>query len=321
MPKDVVRVGLIGAGSIAQIAELPGLVAIPGVEIAGVVTKTEESAERNLERWPITRAYGSAEEMVNEADLDALFVLTPKGLHTQFVELGLQSGLDVFCEKPLTTSLDEARHLVELADETGQLLMVAFNRRYSEVYLRAREQFADGYPQFVIAQKNREGSEYRATIENAIHMIDLLRWFCGEPEEVTAHSIAPKPYEEDGVMALIRFNTGSIGVLAGIRSAGEWDERLEAYGDLKTVRVITPDSVAVTHKGETCTIEMRPRALGWVEATQTLGFAPEVKHFIECVRERRQPLTNGLEALRTQALVEEILRAANLPLEDDPNRK
>lgn len=320
MSTNAVRVGLIGAGSIAQIAELPGLAALPGVEIAGVVTKTEESANRNLERWPIERAYTSAEEMVAEANLDALFVLTPKGLHTRFVELGLQSGLDVFCEKPLTTSISESRRLVELADETGQLLMVAFNRRYAEVYLRAREQFAGGHPQFVVAQKNREGSEYRATIENAIHMIDLLRWFCGEPEEVTAHSIAPNPYEEDGVMALIRFDTGAIGVLAGIRSAGEWDERLEAYGGLKTVRVITPDSVSVTNSGQTCTIEMRPRAFGWVEATQTLGFAPEVKHFIECIRERRQPRTNGLEALRTQELVEEILRAAHLPLEDDPAR-
>lgn len=321
MPGNAVRVGLVGAGSIAQIAELPGLVALPGVEIAGVVTSSREQSEDNCKRWPIEHAYDSAEEMIEEANLDALFVLTPKQIHTPFVELGLTSGLDVFCEKPLTTSLDEARHLVDLAEQTGQLLMVAFNRRYAEVYEKARAEFAGSYPQFVIAQKNREGSEYRATIENAIHMIDLLRWFCGEPEEVTAHAIAPNPYEEDGVMALIRFNTGSIGTLAGIRSAGEWDERLEAYGGLKTVRVITPDSVSVTENRETRTIEMRPRAFGWVEATQTLGFAPEVKHFIECVRERRQPRTNGLEALRTQELVEEILRAANLPLEDDPGRE
>ena len=316
MTDKIVRVGLVGAGSIAQIAEFPGLVAEPGVEIAGVVTRTPESSERNLARWPIERAYSSTEEMIAEANLDALFVLTPKGIHTPFVELGLKSGLDIFCEKPLATRGEEARYLADLADETGQLLMVAFNRRYSEVYITAREQFGDGHPQFVVAEKNREGSEYRATLENAIHMIDLLRWFCGEAEEVTAHAIAPDPYQEDGLMALIRFNTGSIGSLVAVRSAGEWDERLEAYGDLTTVRVITPDSIAVVKEGVTSTIEMRPRALGWVEATQTLGFGPEVSHFIECVRQRKQPFTNGRDALRTQELVEEILRAAGLPLED-----
>jgi virulence factor len=311
-----IRVGLVGAGDIAQVAELPALAAEPGVKIAGVVTDSEESASRNLARWPIERAYGSIEEMIAEARLDALFVLTPKYMHTRFVEMGLTSGLDVFCEKPLATSLEEARYMADLADRTGQLLMVAFNRRYAEVYRLARQHFGDDHPQFVVAQKNRTGSEYRATLENAIHMIDLLRWFCGEPEQLTAHTIAPDPYQEDGTMALIRFSTGSIGTLVAARTAGEWDERLDAYGGLSSVRVTAPDSVAISQGGETHTVEMRPRAFGWAQATVTMGFGPEVSHFIECVRERRRPLTDGHEAVRTQELVEEILAAAGLPLED-----
>jgi virulence factor len=313
---DKIRVGLVGSGNIAQIAELPGLVALPDVTIAGIVTASREESLSNKARWPIESVYDSADEMIEEAGLDCLFVLTPKKYHTPFVEMGLKAGLDVFCEKPLTTKIEEARYLVDLAEETGQLLMVAFNRRYSEVYVKARQVFEEKRPQFVVAQKNREGSEYRATIENAIHMIDLLRWFCGEPVEVTAHAIAPDPYQEDGTMAMIKFDSGSIGVLVAARSAGEWDERLEAYGDLTTVRVVTPDSVTVIREGESRMTEMRPHALGWVEATQTLGFAPEVKHFIECVRTRQQPLTNGLEGLRTQELVDEILRSAGLPLDD-----
>ena len=313
---DNIRVGLVGCGSIAQIAELPSLVLLPDVKIAGVVTASREESLCNMDRWPIQTVYDTVDEMIEEANLDCLFVLTPKNIHTPFVEKGLKAGLDVFCEKPLTTNIKEARYLVELAEDTGKLLMVAFNRRYAEVYVKARQVFEEKRPQFVVAQKNREGSEYRATIENAIHMIDLLRWFCGEPEEVTAHAIAPDPYQEDGTMAMIRFDSGAIGALIAARSAGEWDERLEAYGDLTTVRVITPDSVTVIRDGESRMIEMRPHALGWVEATITLGFSPEVNHFIECVRERRQPLTNGEDALRTQELVEEILRSAGLPLDD-----
>lgn len=314
--KREIRVGLVGAGNIAQVAELPALAAEPGVTIAGMVTQSEESARHNLARWPVERAYGSIEEMIAEARLDALFVLTPKYIHTPFVELGLTSGLDVFCEKPLSTSLKEARYVADLSDQTGQLLMVAFNRRYSEVYRLARQHFGDGHPQFCVAQKNRSGSEYRATLENAIHMIDLLRWFCGEPEQVTAHTIAPDSYQEDGTMALIRFNTGSIGTLVASRTAGEWDERLDAYGGLTSVRVTAPDTVAISQGGETRLVEMRPRAFGWAQATVTMGFAPEVSHFVECVRERRRPLTDGHEAVRTQELVEEILKQAGLPLED-----
>lgn len=316
MSKEVIRVGLVGAGSIAQVAELPALAAEPGVEIVGVVTKTAESAQRNVTRWPIERAYDSVDEMIAAANLDALFVLTPKGLHTPFVRQGLESGLDVFCEKPLTTDLQEARELAALADKTGQLLMVGFNRRYAEVYETSRELFGTERPQFVVAQKNRPGSEYRATLENAIHMIDLLRWFCGEAEEVTAHTIAPDPYAEDGIMALIRFDSGSVGTLVGARSAGEWDERLDAYGKLSSVRVVAPDSVAVSENGETRLIEMRPRAFGWAEVNTTIGFGPEVSHFVTCVHQRKQPRTSGHEAVRTQELVDEILRQAGLPLED-----
>ncbi|MBF6612831.1 MAG: Gfo/Idh/MocA family oxidoreductase [Chloroflexi bacterium] len=319
MDAHQIRVGLVGAGNIAQVAELPALAAEPGVRIAGVVTQVPDNAYRNMERWPIEQVYSSSEEMIGEARLDALFVLTPKYNHTRFVELGLSSGLDVFCEKPLSTSLEEARHVADLADQTGRLLMVAFNRRYAEVYKTARRHFGEGHPQFCVAQKNRTGSEYRATLENAIHMIDLLRWFCGEAEQVTAHTIAPDPYQEDGTMALIRFNTGAIGTLVAARTAGEWDERLDAYGGATSVRVTAPDTVATSAGGETRIVEMRPRAFGWAQATTTMGFAPEVHHFIECVRERRQPLTDGREAVRTQELVEEILRQAGLPLEDHPD--
>lgn len=316
MESRIIRVGLVGAGSIAQIAELPGLMAEPGVKIAGVVTRTSETAARNLERWPIERAYASVEQMIEQAKLDALFVLTPKYLHTPFVEMGLKAGLDVFCEKPLATTLEEARALANLADQTKQLLMVGFNRRYAEVYALARQQFQDNEIKFCVAQKNRVGAEYRATLENAIHMIDLLRWFCGEPETVTAHAVAPDPYKEDGTMALIRFAGGAIGTLVAARCAGEWDERLEAYGNLTSARVTAPDQVAISKNGETRVIEMRPRAQGWAQVNKTRGFGPEVAHFIQCVRERKKPLTDGHEAVRTQEFVDLILSKAGLPLQD-----
>jgi virulence factor len=316
MTKQIIRVGLVGAGSIAQIAELPALSAENGVEIAGVVTAHSESAVRNLKRWPILRAYDSVEEMIAGAKLNALFVLTPKKIHTPFICQGLEAGLDVFTEKPLTTRLSEAQEVVDLAEQASKILMVGFNRRYAEVYERARAEFGDEHPQFIVAQKNRPGSEYRATLENAIHMIDLLRWFCGEAEEVTAYTNAPDPYAEDGTMALIRFNTGSIGALVAARTAGEWDERLDAYSALKSVRVVAPDTVAVSAKGHTTLTEMRPRAYGWAEVNRTMGFGPEVSHFIDCVRHRRQPRTPGWDALRTQVLVDEILHAAGLPLDD-----
>lgn len=313
---EQLRVGLIGAGAIAQIAELPALAALPSVSIAGIVTATEQSAVRTLAQWPVERAYPSLEAMIDDACLDALFVLTRKADHTPFVETGLRAGLDVFCEKPLASSLNEARHMAAVADETGQLLMVGFNRRYAEVYERAHEQFSAQPVRMCVAQKNRPGSEYRATLENGIHMVDLLRWFCGEAVDVAAHSVAPDPWQEEGTAALIRFDSGAIGVFVAARCAGEWDERLDVYGGLTSARIVAPDSIAVARDGTTTLVEMRPRAMGWAQVTRTMGFGPEVEHFVECVRERRQPLTNGADAVKTQQLMERIIEAAGLPTGD-----
>ena len=314
--QNPVRIGLVGAGAIAQVAELPSLAARTDVRLVGLVSRNPERAAANLRRWPIERAYPSLEMMMDEARPDALVVLTPKHDHTPFVRAALEAGIDVFCEKPLASSLAEAQEMARLADDRGRILMVGFNRRYAETYVRARERFTSEAPRFVVAQKNRAGSEYRATLENAIHMVDLLRWFCGEAIDVTAHAIAPDPYVEDGLAALIRFDSGAIGVLVAARCAGEWDERLEAYGDKTTVRVIAPDRVSSAEDGVTQVVELRPRALGWQQATEALGFAAEMDHFINCVRERKEPLTSGRDAVMTQELTEQVISVAGLPTAD-----
>ncbi len=193
--------------------------------------------------------YDSLEAMIDDGDIDAVVVVTPKQDHTRFVETAIEAGFDVFCEKPLATSFADAQRVADLAQQRPRILMVGFNRRYAEVSARARAVFADAPPCFVVPQKDRPGSEYRATFENSIHMVDLLRWFCGEAVEVTAHRIATDPYAEEGTAALIRVD--------GARSRSSWrpgarasgDERLEAYGELTTVRVVAPDTVSVARDG------------------------------------------------------------------------
>lgn len=310
------RVGLVGAGAIAHLAHLPALTADPGVSLAGVVTGSSEETSRVTARWPFERAYESAADLVEGASLDALFVLTPKHAHVEYVRLGLDAGLDVFCEKPLASTAADANALAAAADAAAGHLMVGFNRRYAPVYQQAREVFAARPPEFVVGQKNRVGTEYRATLENGIHMIDLLRWFCGEAIDVVATAHAPDPYHESGTAAMVRFDTGATALFLASRSAGEWDERLEAYGDSTTVRVVAPDEMAVVRDDVTAVRQRRAAANGWADITETAGFAPAVRHFLECVRSRERPLTDAREAARSQALMERVLTTAGLPTLD-----
>ncbi len=321
MNTNRLRVGVIGAGNIATIAQLPTLVQRDDVELTALVSRREDPSSL-VRRWGFNAAYKTVEEMLAAQELDAVFVLTPRSEHAHAVELCLNRDVDVFCEKPLAPATDEAEHLADLADERGRILMVDFNRRYAPVYTAGREAFGDKGATFCVAQKNRPGSEYRATFENAIHMVDLLRWYCGgDPEHVAAHAAGEDPWEEDGIAATIRFSTGNTGVLMAARTAGAWNEKLDAYGDGKTVEVRAPETVSATINGVTTSRELSAEAYGWATATDTLGFSAAVHHFLDRVADRAQPLTSGREAVRTQRLLDQILAAAGLPTEEQAGRE
>ncbi|RAX16331.1 gfo/Idh/MocA family oxidoreductase [Pseudarthrobacter sp. AG30] len=321
MTNNRLRVGVIGAGNIASIAQLPTLVQRNDVELAALVSRREDPSNL-VRRWGFNAAYRTPEDMLAAQELDAVFVLTPRSEHAHAVQLCLSRDVDVFCEKPLAPATDEAERLADLADERGRILMVDFNRRYAPVYTAGREVFGDKGATFCVAQKNRPGSEYRATFENAIHMVDLLRWYCGgEPVDVAAHAAGEDPWEEDGLAATIRFSTGNTGVLMAARTAGAWNEKLDAYGDGKTVEVRAPETVSTTISGITTSRELSAEAYGWATATDTLGFSAAVHHFLDRVADRAQPLTSGREAVRTQRLLDQILAAAGLPTEEQTGRE
>jgi virulence factor len=314
------RVGVVGAGNIAAVAQLPSLVAREDVELATLVSRRADPSPI-VQRWGFGKAVSTVEEAL-DGGLDALFVLTPRSEHVAAVEAGLRAGVDVFCEKPLATRAADAVALADLADDTGRILMVGLNRRYAPVYAAGREAFGESGATFCVAQKNRNGSEYRATFENSIHMVDLLSWYCGgEPVSVTAHAAGDDPWQEDGLAATVNFDNGNTGVLVAARSAGGWEESLDAYGNATSVHIEAPERIAVTREGVTTTREMRAEAYGWATATETFGFRASVDHFLDRVRDRAQPLTSGREAARTQLLLDRILQAAGLPTEEQPGRE
>lgn len=316
-----IRVGVVGAGNIASIAQLPTLVQRDDVDLRALVSRRDDPTPVQR-RWGFDTVYRTVDEMVAHEDLDAVFVLTPRSEHVAGVESALRAGVDVFCEKPLATSTADAVRLAELADAHRRILMVGLNRRFAPVYVAARAAFGESGATFCVAQKNRPGSEYRATFENAIHMVDLLRWFCGgDVVDVSASAAGTDPWEEDGAAALIRFSTGNTGVLMAARTAGAWSEKLDAYGQMRSAEVIAPDSVAVTVDGVRTVRSMSPEAFGWATATETFGFAGAVRHFLDRVRDRQQPLTSGWEAVKTQQLLDRILTVSGLPTHEQEGRQ
>ncbi len=307
------RVAVLGAGTIARAIHLPILRRLEGVEVVGVADP--RPAGRAVAASLGLPAFDDLERCLEATAPDCAFVLTPKETHAELAGRCLARGLDVFCEKPLALRLDEAEAAVTAAEQAGRLLMVGFNRRFAPVYERARAAFAERRLDVCLAVKNRPGTEYRASLENAIHMVDLLRWFCGEASAVSAEAQhAGDPFRETSLVATIRFASGALGCLVANRSTSHWVERLECYGSGWSAVVGCPDWVRIGHDGVEELTEMTAQAMGWAAVEDKMGFRQEVEHFVACVRARREPRTSGRAVLGTHRLMHELLVAAGLPV-------
>ena len=305
----MIRVAVIGAGSIARSVHLPILLESE-CRIESVISKTAKTAHEVARRFSIPRVLDS----VDAVDADCVFVLTPKDTHAEITIPLLEKHIPVFLEKPMATTLSDAERLVETAERTKTLLMIGFNRRYMPVHEALKAEWSDRPPDVIVAEKNRPGTEYRATLENAIHMVDLLRWVCGEAVEVSASSQFDDPYRETSCLAQIRFPQ-TLATLVANRSCGQWMERVASYGGGKSVVVDAPERVTVTVMGgrEALETSLTPLSMGWASVLDRLGFRQEVADFFRALRHGGTVRTPARDALDTHRLTHRILEAAGLP--------
>jgi|LSQX01.1.fsa_nt_gb virulence factor len=308
------KVGVIGTGQIAQIAHFPVLAALPDVKISAILSGHYENAQMAKEQYGAEKACRTLDEFLS-TEMDCAVLLTPKTVRKAYLPPLIANGLDVLCEKPLSTTLAECEYLADLSAKSGKIVMVAFNRRFAPANRKSIEAFhvSGKQPHMVIANKSREFKEYRGTLENAIHMVDLLRYYLGECDYVEARAKFTDPFFEDLCTAHLGFENGATGLLAASREAGQWREQVEIYGEnmtavsdnLDSYKVIYPDR----EEGQTFT----PLNQGWCTVVNRLGFEDCIKHFFHCVRTRETPLTSAEDAYKTHELMDRILKAAGLP--------
>ena len=312
MSRNKLRVGVIGVGYVASNNFLPVFPRFDDVELSGIMANHLESAKKAQRLCGAQQVVQSLEELV-KLDLDCAFVLTPKACHAEQISFLLKAGIDVYSEKPMATTLKDADHMAELSEQTGRKLMIGFNRRYAPVCQKAKEVYTDILPDVIIGQKNRPATEYHATLENAIHIVDLMRFYGGEVKEVHAISKFTDPDYESFTTAQLLFESGASGMLIADRSSGQWEENIEIHGGNRSVFIKMPDSITITDAEEQHTTEMTPLAMGWARSEDKLGFSYAIRHFLDCVKEDRVPLTNAVDAYKTHELLDRILRSAGLP--------
>jgi predicted dehydrogenase len=246
---DKLRIGIIGSGGIAQGCHMRGYATMPEqCEMVAVCDVNPETAQAAAEKYNVSKTYTDYRQMIAEQNLDAVSVATPNAYHMQPTIDALQAGLHVICEKPLAMNADEARKMCAVARESGKILQVALQQRFSGsarfmkqyieaghmgdiYYARAQALRRRGVPAWgVFIDKEKQGGG--PLIDIGVHILDFTLFLMGYPKPVSASgktwdTLGKNPdlvnpwgeYDrskftvEDFAVGLIKFDNGSVVVL------------------------------------------------------------------------------------------------------------
>ncbi|HEX5594954.1 MAG TPA: Gfo/Idh/MocA family oxidoreductase [Micromonosporaceae bacterium] len=219
------RVGLVGAGNVAS-RHARVLAGFDDVELVGVTDVMPEAAHRLADEHG-TRVFDSVEALIG-AGLDAVYVCVPPFAHGAAEEAVLHARIPLFVEKPVAADLETALRIDALIAQRDVLTAVGHHWRYLTVVDRARELLADRPVRLVNGvwldrvppvqwwtRRDRSGGP---VVEQAAHVLDLIRLLAGEVSQVAAFGDGSPPLVDgadiDGAtVAALRFTDGAVGTL------------------------------------------------------------------------------------------------------------
>ncbi|NHN30444.1 Gfo/Idh/MocA family protein [Paenibacillus agricola] len=141
--RDMIQWGILGPGDIARVFA-DDLVHAPHARITAVGSRSQERADDFAAKYQIPYAYGSYKELIENPDVDIIYVATPHPMHKEHVQACLQAGKAVLCEKSFTMNAAELEELVVLARKNKVFLMEAMWTRYLPAIEKVREWLASG---------------------------------------------------------------------------------------------------------------------------------------------------------------------------------
>ena len=271
-------------------------------------------------------------EALETEGLEAVWVCTPQQVHLQAVEAALERGLHVFCEKPIASSLSDAKKMVALDNSSVKTLAIGHTLRFHPDFLAIREAVTAGKLGQIVQIAARlnvpdhEGEVLsgRTTVaqELAIHYLDIMRWFAGDIERVYAEVatpgvVGPGP---DAMVATVRFQSGAVGVLdhnwiMADKTGMNSEHRFAVFGSQGAAYIETRDTSAVIF-GSDGMKQVRSDFFSYPHDIPMGALPAEDTFFLSTVRDGRPwPLTvTDAVAALTAALAIDLSIAESRPV-------
>ena len=247
--------GFIGCGEVAELKSGPAFNDVTGSHVEAVMSRTEARARSYAERHGVNKWYTDAQKLIDDPNVNAIYVATPPSSHATFAIMAMRAGKPVYVEKPLASNYEDCARINRISEDTGVPCFVAYYRRYLPYFQRVKEiinssqigQVAYVQVRFTTPPRPEDYQENKPWrlipdiagggyfYDLAAHQLDLLQDLFGVI--VRAHGYKTNRahlYDaEDTVSASFSFENGLVGsgswCFVGHESARE--DRIEVVGD------------------------------------------------------------------------------------------
>jgi D-xylose 1-dehydrogenase (NADP+, D-xylono-1,5-lactone-forming) len=313
-----VKWGIMSTANINRLF-LEGARQASGVEIVAVGSRDGAKAEAYAQQNDIPRSHATYEALLEDPDVEAVYISLPNSLHVEWSIRALQAGKHVLCEKPLSRRPKDVEQAFDVADQNQRLLMEAFMWRHNPQTRRLTELLAEGAvgrirmirAAFGFVERDQDnvrlqtGLDGGALMDVGCYCVSATRLIGGEPERVSAEQALGGDGVDVAFAATMRHADDVISHFdCGL--ALDSQDRLEVVGDAGSLHLADPwhcrnPGIELTRDGATERIE--------IERANSYGL--EAANFSAAIRGEAKPLLDRTDAAGQARTIEALYRAAD----------
>ena len=305
-----VKVGSVGLGRLGYEHAKNLATQVPGCELAAICDVDANRVKEVAAELGVPNTYTDFEEMCKNPELDAIVIVSPSFLHCQQIEIAMNYGKHVFCEKPLGTDVAQCKAAEKVIEAHPDLIFqLGFMRRFDKSYAEAKRKIDNGDIGKVVLVRSYT-QDPRSTIESTlkfaphsggqyldmcVHDIDLIRWFTGSDVKnvwaiggVFEFDLYKELNDADNAAATIQMENGAMGFMFTNRTHGAGcnveTEIIGTHGTLRIANVGAKNLLQIVD-GSGAREEYYPDFLSrWHQA-----YINEIQEFVSCINEGRKP--------------------------------
>ena len=315
------KVAIIGAGFITDIHMESYHRFVPEAEVVAVYARKIEKAKAFAEKHRIPKWYDDIDKALNDSGCEVVDICLPNYLHAEATLKAAAAGKHIIIEKPLSVTLEEADAMIAACKKAGVKLMYAEELCFAPKYERVRQMVNEGAigKIYMLKQSEKHSGPHTdwfydikfsgggVMMDMGCHAIGWFRWMLGNAKAKSVYASmstvlhTERTKGEDNSIVIIEFENGVTAVAEDSWAKhGGMDDRCEVYG---TGGVMYADlfmgNAAITYSkhGYGYAMEKADTTVGWsftvFEEAFNQGYPHELKHFIECIQQNKQPLVTG----------------------------